>query len=494
MEDTLLGIDVGSSSVKVALLDSASGKVVTSATSPSTEMAIESPRPGWAEQHPDLWWEHIGRAIGEIRASHPKELLATKAIGIAYQMHGLVLLDKDGKAVRPSIIWCDSRAVEIGNEAFSQLGQENCLNNLGNSPGNFTASKLAWVKKYEPRIYSQARYCLLPGDYIALRLTGQFGTTPSGLSEAVLWNFSESRLATEVLSNFDIPSALIPPVSQNLGAFAELRAEVARELGLSPGIPVTYRAGDQPNNALALKVLQPGEVAANAGTSGVVYGVTDHLGVDALSRVNNFLHVNNTPHAPRIGSLMCVNGAGSFYRWAKHTLGSGRSYAELNALASKSPVGAGGIIALPYGNGAERTLNNASPGASFENLDLNRHCAADIFRATQEGVAFALCYGLEIMRAMGLRPSSIRAGNANMFQSELFRHTFATCANAPVELLTTDGAEGAARGAGIGAKLLSSSDAFRGLTTELLIEPDASAQGATHDAYERWKTALARHI
>lgn len=494
MEETLLGIDVGSSSVKVALLDASSGRIITSATSPSTEMAIESPRAGWAEQHPDLWWEHVGKAIGAIRGSHSKELRATKAIGIAYQMHGLVLLDKDGRAVRPSIIWCDSRAVEIGNEAFAQLGHQNCLKNLGNSPGNFTASKLAWVKRSEPQIYSQARYCLLPGDYIALRLTGQFGTTPSGLSEAVLWNFSENRLATEVLKNFDISSTLIPPTSPNLGAFAELRSDVARELGLRPGIPVSYRAGDQPNNALALKVLQPGEVAANAGTSGVIYGVTERLGVDSLSRVNNFLHVNSAPNAPRIGSLMCVNGAGSFYRWAKHTLGSGKSYAELNALATMSPVGSGGIVALPYGNGAERTLNNVSPGASFENLDFNRHSTADVFRATQEGVVFALCYGLEIMRAMGLHPTSIRAGNANMFQSELFRQTFATCANAPVELFTTDGAEGAARGAGIGAGLLSSSDAFRGLTTELIIEPDISSQGATHDAYERWKTALAAHI
>lgn len=494
MEYTLLGIDVGSSSVKVALLDGASGRIISSASSPSTEMAIESPRPGWAEQHPDLWWEHVGRAIGAIRSSHPNELRTVKAIGIAYQMHGLVLLDKDGKPVRPSIIWCDSRAVDTGNEAFAALGEASCLKHLGNSPGNFTASKLAWVKKNEPDVYSQARYCLLPGDYIALRLTGAFGTTPSGLSEAVLWNFSENRLASEVLKHFNIPSTLIPSISPNLGVFAEVRSDVASELGLTPGIPVSYRAGDQPNNALALKVLQPGDVAANAGTSGVIYGVTDGLGVDTQSRVNNFLHINSAPNAPRIGSLMCVNGAGSFYRWAKHTLGAGKSYAELNALAEMSSVGAAGVIALPYGNGAERTLNNANVGASFESLDLNRHSTADIFRATQEGVAFALCYGLEIMRAMGLRPSSIRAGNANMFQSELFRRTFATCANAPVELLTTDGAEGAARGAGIGAGLLSSSDAFRGLTTELLIEPDVSAQRATRDAYERWKAALARHI
>lgn len=494
MKDTLLGIDVGSSSVKVCLLDATSGRVIASASSPATEMAITSNQPGWAEQHPNLWWEHVGNAIGAIRATHPNELLATRAIGIAYQMHGLVLVDRDGNPVRPSIIWCDSRAVQIGNDTFTALGEQNCLTSLGNSPGNFTASKLAWVRQNEPEVYARASYLMLPGDYIAFRLSGRFGTTPSGLSEGVLWDFSRDTIATQLLNHYSIPLSLVPPVTPNLGTFAELSADVARELGLQPGTPISYRSGDQPNNALALNVLRPGEVAANAGTSGVVYGVTDSLGVDPQSRVNNFLHVTSTPSAPRVGVLMCVNGAGSFYRWAKQNLGSGKSYAELNALAATSPVGAHGVTAIPYGNGAERTLKNATIGASLEHLDLNRHTTADIFRATQEGVAFALCYGLEIMREMGLRPSTIRAGNANMFQSELFRRTFATCANAPVELMTTDGAEGAARGAGIGVGLLSSSEAFRGLTTELVVTPDIDARAATRDAYERWKTAVSRHI
>jgi xylulokinase len=494
MTGTLLGLDIGSSSVKASLLDAATGRVVAQATSPSTEMAIEAPNPGWAEQHPDLWWEHVCRTIQAIKASHPKELQALKAIGIAYQMHGLVMVNKDGRPVRPSIIWCDSRAVELGTQAFKEIGEEECLTTLGNSPGNFTASKLAWVKQNEPDLLQQTVYCMLPGDYIAFRLTGQAGTTPSGLSEGVLWNYKTNTVATSVLEHFSLPPSLIPAVTANLGSFATLRSDVAKELGLPSGVPVTYRAGDQPNNALALNVLNPGEVGANAGTSGVVYGVTASLGVDRLSRVNNFLHVNNSPETPRIGVLMCVNGAGSFYRWVKSTFGQKLSYMELNALAAKSPVGSRGLLGLPYGNGAERTLGNRSIGASLQAIDLNRHSLGDVVRCAQEGVVFALCYGLEIMRSIGLSLRRVRAANANMFQSEVFQRTFATATGVPLELYTTDGSEGAARGAGIGARIFSFSDAFRGLSSDLTLEPEKSSTAATREAYERWKEVVTQAI
>jgi xylulokinase len=494
MSGTLLGIDVGSSSVKACLLDATTGSVLAQATSPAHELEIQAPKVGWAEQHPDLWWEHVRRAIQMIRATHAKELQALKGIGIAYQMHGLVLVDGNGTPVRPAIIWCDSRAVDIGAEAFEAIGRETCLTHFGNSPGNFTASKLAWVLRNEPEIFRETAHFMLPGDYIALRLTGQIGTTPTGLSEGVLWDFGKSCPAEQVLDYYKIPTTLLPPVSPCLGPLAGVRPDVANELGLPAGVPVTYRAGDQPNNALALNVLNPGEVGANAGTSGVVYGVTDRLGVDQRSRVNNFLHVNSTAEQLRVGALMCVNGAGSFYRWIKHTFASSMSYQEINALAATSPVGSHGVIAIPYGNGAERTLSNQTVGASLEELDLNRHGIADVFRAAQEGVVFALCYGLEIMREMGLTPVRVRAGNANMFQSEIFRRTFATTTAVPLELFTTDGSEGAARGAGIGAGILSFSDAFAGLSRELVVEPDSQTARATRDAYERWKEVVSNKI
>ncbi len=494
MAGTLLGIDVGSSSVKVSLVDIDSGKVLTHATSPERELEITALQPGWAEQHPDLWWEHASRAIQGVRSARPKELSALKAIGIAYQMHGLVLVDREGCPLRPSIIWCDSRAVRLGAEAFKKLGEEHCLSRFGNSPGNFTAAKLAWVKQNEPELLAKAAYMMLPGDYVAFRLTGRFGTTPQGLSEGILWDFRDGRPAVQVLESFGLPSSLIPPVSDSIGEFATVSSEAARELGIPEGVPVSYRAGDQPNNALALNVLQPGEVAANAGTSGVVYGVTDSLGVDRASRVNNFLHVNSTEKAQRVGVLMCVNGAGSFYRWLRQTFAQSVGYAELNALAASAPIGARGVVALPYGNGAERTLGNRSPGASLEGLQLNIHEAKDIFRAAQEGVVFALNYGLEIMRSMGLKPLRVRAGFANMFQSSLFQHTFATTTGVPLELYTTDGSEGAARAAGIGAGLLSISDAFNGLHREATVEPDIGAREATVEAYTRWKEVLQRHL
>lgn len=494
MAGALLGIDIGSSSVKVSLLDIESGRAIAQTTSPNTELPISSPQPGWAEQHPDLWWEHVTQAIGALRSSHSADLGAVKGIGIAYQMHGLVLVNQDGNPVRPAIIWCDSRAVEVGEAAYRALGSDICLSRLGNSPGNFTAAKLAWVKHNEPEILQRASYFMLPGDYIALRLTGQVGTTPSGLSEGVLWDFSQANVATTLLDYFGIPHTMVPPVTANVGAFAVIRPNIAQELGIPAGTPITYRAGDQPNNALALNVLNPGEIAANAGTSGVVYGVTQDLGIDRRSRVNNFLHVNNSPRDQRVGVLMCVNGAGSFYRWAKHNFGSGKSYAELNQIAASSPVGARGVIAIPYGNGAERTLSNKIIGASFENLDLNRHALPDLFRAAQEGVVFALCYGVEIMKSMGLSPRRVRAGNANMFQSDIFRRTFATITGVPLELLTTDGSEGAARGAGIGAGIYSFSNAFRGLNAELTVEPDSRQHDETYAAYEVWKSAVRKHI
>jgi xylulokinase len=493
MSDTLLGLDIGSSSVKASLIDSASGRVITHATSPATEMAIDSPKPGWAEQHPDLWWEHVCNCLSALKNSSPNELARVKAVGIAYQMHGLVLLDRDGKPVRPAIIWCDSRAVEVGERAFKAIGEDTCLSKLGNSPGNFTAAKLAWVKENEPENFAKVAYFMLPGDYIAFKLTGRFGTTPSGLSEGILWDFKGNEPGIFLLNHFGISPTLLPPITTNVGVFDQVRSEVAAELGLPKGAVVSYRAGDQPNNALALNVLNPGEIGANAGTSGVIYGVTESLGVDRQSRVNNFLHVNSTEKLPRVGVLMCVNGTGSFYRWLKATIAPHLSYQEINALAESAPIGARGISALPYGNGAERTLRNKVVGASLENLDLNRHSQGDIFRAGQEGIVFALAYGLEIMRTMGLSPKLVRAGLANMFQSALFQRTFATTTGVPVELLTTDGSEGAARAAGIGAGLFTFSNAFEGITRHAVIEPDAASSAATHEAYGRWKEALGRH-
>jgi len=486
----LLGYDIGSSSVKVTLLEAASGKT-TAATSPTSEMEIMAPQPGWAEQPPQTWWDNAVIATQTILADSDINPADIKAIGISYQMHGLVVVDKDQQPLRPAIIWCDSRAVQIGDAAFEQLGPQTCLERLLNSPGNFTASKLVWVKENQPDIYQKIHKAMLPGDYIAMKMTGEIVTTPSGLSEGILWDFQQQQLADWVLDHFGIERDVIPRIVPTFSVQGQLTAAAASELGLAAGTPIAYRAGDQPNNALSLNVLNPGEVAATAGTSGVVYGVGGTAAHDTQSRVNSFAHVNSTEDAPRYGVLLCINGTGILNSWLKHNLAGGLDYPQMNELAAAVPVGADGLTILPYGNGAERTLSNADLGAVLSGLKFNTHNTAHLLRAGQEGIVFALNYGLDIMRNMGMDVNTVRAGHANMFLSPLFAEAFATTTGATVELYDTDGSAGAARGAGIGAGLYQNTqDAFENLQCKAVIEPNRKNTDAYANAYRRWLDVL----
>ncbi len=505
----LLGYDVGSSSIKASLLDSGTGRCAASAASPDREMQISAPRPGWAEQHPDLWWRHMREATRRLLAASGAAPADVEAIGISYQMHGLVAVDEAGQVLRPAIIWCDSRAVEIGNEAFRRIGERTCLQRLLNSPGNFTASKLRWVMEREPELYRRIHRVMLPGDYLAMRMTGEACTTASGLSEGILWDYREQGPAGLVLEHYGIAPELLPPLVPTFSEQGRLTEEAAGDLGLAAGTVVSYRGGDQPNNALSLRVLEPGEMAATAGTSGVVYGVGDRPVYDGLSRFNTFVHVNHTEQAPRYGNLLCLNGAGILYSWLRHNVMSGGganggadgaggawelSYPQMNELASGVPVGSEGLCILPYGNGAERTLENRNLGCSVHGLELNRHGRGHLVRAAQEGVLFALQYGLEIMREAGIPIRTVRAGDANMFKSRIFAEGFATVSRASVELYSTDGSQGAARGAGIGAGITGVDDAFRGLERTAVIEPSAAGTDSYQAAYRRWREALSREL
>lgn len=496
----LLGYDIGSSSVKATVIDAATGQVVGSATSPGdTELEMIAEKAGWAEQHPDMWWDHIQKATAQIKATSSVNMKDIAAIGISYQMHGLVMLDKQLKPIAPSIIWCDSRAVGVGQKALESLGKETCLSHLLNPPGNFTASKLRWVRENRPEQYSRVHHFMLPGDYIALQLTGQTSTTASGLSEGMLWDFKNQSHADILLNHYQIDKALVPDLVPTFGNQGTLTEQAANLLGLKKGIPISYRAGDQPNNALSLNVLKPGEIAATAGTSGVVYGVTDVTAYDPEGRVNTFLHVNSSVSAPRLGILLCVNGTGILNRWLRNTIGnwssSPISYKAMDIEASSAPAGSEGLCMLPYGNGAERTLGNRFIGASMHSLDLTRHTRAHMLRAAQEGIVFALRYGIDIMRTLGLKNSVVRAGDANMFKSKLFAGAFATTVGSAVELYNTDGAQGAARGAGVGAGIYSSlADAFSNLKVVQRIEPDTATSSAYEQAYEKWLTVLKQQL
>lgn len=487
----LLGYDVGSSSVKASLVNAETGKCVATAFYPKTEAPIISKQPGWAEQDPAMWLGNLKLATADVlsqaSAVNPKDI---KAIGISYQMHGLVCVDKDLNVLRPAIIWCDSRAVPYGQKAWEQLGKDYCLPHLLNSPGNFTAAKLAWVKENEPEVYKRIWKVMLPGDYIAMRLTGVTCTTVSGLSEGIFWDFAANRPSEELLDYFGFDDTILAPVKPTFGVQGTLTEAAAASLGLAAGTPVTYRAGDQPNNALSLNVFNPGEIASTAGTSGVVYGVIGQVQYDPLSRVNTFAHVNHTAADPRLGVLLCINGTGILNSWMRRNVVPGLSYPQMNELAAKVPIGSEGVSILPFGNGAERMLENREIGCSVHGLNFNRHSQAHLVRAAQEGIVFSFQYGIEIMEQMGLKVDKIHAGLANMFQSQVFREALSGVSGATIELYNTDGSVGAAKGAGIGAGIYrNAQEAFSTLERLEVVLPQH--EEAYRAAYAAWKERLA---
>ncbi len=487
-----LGYDIGSSSVKASLLNADNNTVISTAQYPSVEFQIIAHQPGWAEQDPEHWWKAVIQVTRQILDSSGVVSQDIKAIGIAYQMHGLVVVDKEQKVLRPAIIWCDSRAVQLGEDAFRHLGEMYCRKHLLNSPGNFTASKLSWVKKNEPEIFDNIHTFLLPGDFIAMRLSGETQTTYSGLSEGILYDYKAEKPAQKILSYYQIRPDQVAQIVPTFGIQAHICQHSAEQIGLSAGIPITYRAGDQPNNALSLKVFNPGEIAATAGTSGVLYGVTQHMKTDSKFRVNTFAHVNHTAEQRRLGVLLCINGSGIMYAWAKRNL-KANSYAEMNLLSESIVVGSEGLQVLPFGNGAERILENKDIGAHIHGLQLNRHHKGHIFRSIQEGIAYSMAWGLDIMKEMQLNPTVIKAGETNLFQSRVFQQTLANLSNLCVELYNTNGATGAARAAGIGIGHYTTSDAFSGLRQTASIEPNQERR-TTQETYEKWKDILVKEL
>lgn len=489
----LLGIDIGTSSIKVSVVEANSTKCIASAQYPDNESAITSLQIGWAEQSPEMWWEHMQKAILKLHATKKYESSDISAIGISYQMHGLVLVDKNQQVLRDSIIWCDSRAVEIGENAFNKIGHEKCLSHLLNSPGNFTASKLAWVKKNEPAVYEKIAHVMLPGDFISMKLTGTITTSISALSEGIFWDFKNNELSKDIINHYGLNPSMLPSIQPVFSDHGHLLSHIASALHLKEGIPITYKAGDQPNNALSLNVLEPGEVAATAGTSGVIYGVTDSITYDPQSRVNTFAHVNHTDNLNRLGVLLCINGTGILNSWVKKMVASQMDYAQMNTAAAGINAGSDGLQIMPFGNGAERIFNNKIIGAQFINIDFNKHSQAHIYRAAQEGIAFTFRYGIDIMRENGMSPSVIRAGFSNMFLSDVFTDAFVNATNVPVALYHTDGSVGAAIGAGIGSGAYKNAhEAFSNFKPIKVVEP--TREKLFNELYLNWRNALEKYL
>jgi len=490
----LLGFDIGSSSIKVALCDATTGSVLGIAQHPETEMAISSPQPDWAEQDPLDWWDAACMATRKLLAKTAARPRDIAGIGISYQMHGLVMLDEKGRVLRPAIIWCDSRAVEVGNQAAQTLGTDYCLAHYLNTPGNFTASKLRWVRENEPEIFARTHKVMLPGDYLAYLMSGEMHTTVTGLSEGVLWDFKHDGIAQRLLDHYGIPGKMLCDTVPVFSLQGNLRPDAAMALGLVAGIPIAYRAGDQPNNAMTLNVLRPGEVAATGGTSGVVYALAERPVFDPQQRVNSFAHVNYSPEYPITGVLLCINGAGSLYRWVReHIAAKGMSYPEMEVLAASVPIGSDGLCIMPFGNGAERMLNNQNQGARILGLQFNRHEARHLFRASLEGIAFAFVHGMQALQKMGIPIQMLRTGNDNLFQSTVFSETIATLMDVDIEVFETTGAVGAAKAAGVATGIFDSPEAAFGQNLSRIAQhrPQADSDQASADAYGRWLDNLA---
>jgi len=490
-----IGFDLGSSSIKAAIIDTESGVLVGTCQYPDAEMAIDSPELGFAEQDPNVWWENCQKVSQKLLAQTGIDANEIKGIGIAYQMHGLVCLDNEGEVLRPSIIWCDSRAVSQGELAFNALGADYCLSHLLNSPGNFTASKLRWVQENEPEIFSKIKTVFLPGDYLAWCMTGEKNTTITGLSEGIFWDFKNKEISSKLLEHWQIPKSLLPPIINVFGEQGFLSKKAADLLGLTEGIPVSYRAGDQPNNALSLGVLEPGEIAATGGTSGVVYAVANTIIPDSESRVNSFAHVNYSVNDPKIGVLLCINGTGILYSWLKNQWGKGLlSYAEMEKVAAGIPEGSDGLTIIPFGNGAERILKNKQLGASISGLDFNRHTSDHFIRAALEGIAFSFQYGMSILNEMGIQANRIKVGNDNLFQSTVFSQTLSNISSCSIEIIKTNGAEGAARGAAFGCGFYTSLAEAVGQTESIHTFHPEPVSNALSAAALKWRQTLKNNL
>lgn len=490
-----LGIDLGSSSVKVCLAD-ANGKEIASAKAPiDGEMEIISTSSGFAEQNPEDWWAMLTHGIKQLK-EQGHNLANVKAIGIAYQMHGLVAMNDSFIPLRPAIIWCDSRAIPLGEKAFQEIGEEKALKKLLNSPGNFTAAKLAWVKNNEPDIYNKIAFIGLPGDWLAARLTGQLNATVSGLSEGIFIDHSTGQISNDVLNAFSIDKNFIKQPGESFRRFGKVLPTWCDEFGFNADAEVCYVAGDQPNNAFSLSAINPGEVAINAGTSGVLYAVSETPVVDMQQRVNTFAHVTHTTNKPSFGVLACVNGTGIQYSWLRHMLANNGdlSFIDLNNLAKTAPPGCDGLHVFSFGNGAERILNNRNIGASFTNINFHKHGPQHLIRAAQEGIAFSLVYCIEIFKEIGIEIKVLKAGSANLFNSPLFRQIVADTSGIPVEVINADGALGAARGAMVGSQAID----IKTIGSEMIqtvarVEPSENTQ-LYRQIYNEWLGELQHQL
>ena len=485
----VLGIDVSTTATKAVLLDE-SGAVVGVGTA---EYGFQTPRPLWSEQPPGLWWDGTLRALHAVLATTGRSAADIEAVGLTGQMHGLVLLDKADRVLRPAILWNDQRTAAECDVIRDAVGPDRLVAITGNDAlTGFTAPKLVWVRDHEPEVWRAAAHVLLPKDYVRLRLTGGHAIDKADGAGTLLFDLAARDWSAEVLGRLDIPRAWLPPTFEGPAITGMVTAEVASMTGLRAGTPVVAGGGDQAANAVGVGVVAPGSMALSLGTSGVIFAATDQPLFEPQGRVHAFCHA-----MPRRWHMMSVmlSAAGSL-RWFRDALAPGVEFGDLAASAGEVPAGSDGLFFLPYLSGERSPHPDPLARGAFVGLNLG-HDRRHMTRAVLEGVAFGLRDGLDLMMAAGMTPPDRIRASGGGTASPLWRQILADVLG--TEIATVDTTEGAAYGAGllaaVGAGWFTSVDA----ATERIVRvrpvatpgPDAAVYAERHAIYRELYPALA---
>lgn len=435
----LLGIDISTTGAKALLIDEQGG-VVSSATTP---LSLSTPRPLWSEQDPAEWWSGAANSIRQALAQAGASGEQVKAVGLTGQMHGLALMDIQGRVLRPAILWNDQRTAAECEEITQKMGFKRLLHLTGNKAlTGFTAPKILWVRNHEPHLYAQAAHVLLPKDYVRYCLTGDYAVDKADGSGTMLFDLQARDWSQEVLDCLQIPRSWMPRSYEGPEVTGVINARGATATGLMPGTPVMAGGGDQAAQAVGVGAVTPGIVALTLGTSGVVFATTPGPLIEPQGRLHAFCH--STPGAWHFMGVM-LSAAGSL-QWYRDTLAPGLAFDNLLAPAQNIPAGAEGLFFLPYLTGERTPHPDPLARAGFVGLTV-RHTQAHLTRAVLEGVAFGLRDSMELIRGAGLGDiQQIRVSGGGA-KSGLWRQILADVMEA--ELVTVNTTEGAAYGAAL---------------------------------------------
>lgn len=397
----LLGIDTSTTATKALLIDE-TGRVVAVA---ATQYPFDSPKPGWTEQDPALFWKGTVQSIRAVLEKAQITGRQVAAVGLTGQMHGMTLLDAHGDVIRPCILWNDQRTAQQCEWITNLIGAPRVLQLTGNPIlTGFTAPKIVWTRMHEPENYARIAHILLPKDYVRYRLTGEFFSDVADASGTSLFDVGRRQWSEDLLAALNIPRAWLPEVTESPVASTKINAAAAQATGLLAGTPVVAGGGDQAAQAVGTGIVREGTVAVTIGTSGVVFAQSDSYRVEPQGRLHAFCHA-----LPGKWHLMGVMlSAGGSFRWYRDLFAGNESYEALTQAAEKVAAGSEGLLFLPYLTG-ERTPH-PDPHARGAFIGLNiRHTKAHLTRAVMEGVTFGLRDSLELLRALGMPTRQVRA-------------------------------------------------------------------------------------